>query len=100
MFDQHNGLKTAQRLQFPFSVVEGFLPSVQEWKLNKALVVVSASANNQYFLKAAYDNYWPTFVMQKGFDEKEFTSWAGAEHFFVGQDLTSIEHWTGRVPYP
>ena len=47
VFDQHNGLTLQQREQMPFSMVEHLLPS--RW--DTALVIVSASANNSYYLK-------------------------------------------------
>jgi hypothetical protein len=50
VFDQHNGLPEAQRNQMPFQMVEHQLPS--RWETG--LVIVSASANNAYFLKVSY----------------------------------------------
>ena len=48
-FDQHNGLTPQLREQMPFSMVEHLLPS--RWEFG--LVMVSASANNSYYLKVS-----------------------------------------------
>jgi hypothetical protein len=98
VFDQHNSLKPELRTKFPFSVVESLLPYLADWKLNKALVVVSASANNSYFLKVAADERWPDFPMSKCFSESEFDAWVVKEGFFVGLDHDSVKHWTSLVP--
>ncbi len=69
------------------------------WKENKALVVLSASANNNYQLREAVTNNWPTFVMRKGFDEDEVAAWFKQNNFFPAVDKTDAEYWTNSMPY-
>jgi len=61
--------------------------------------VISASANNKYFLKVASDNKWPQFIMDNGFNEEEFNAWAKQENFFPGVNLADIKYWTNLIPY-
>lgn len=98
VFNQHNGLTDDQRTQIPFSWLENFLLVI--WKTFETLMVLSASANNKYFLKVASDNKWPTFIMNKGYEKAEFETWATKEDFFPNVDLSSIEYWTNSIPYP
>jgi hypothetical protein len=97
IFDQHNGLTFEQRQTFPFKIVEHILPASLSWK--RALVVISASANNEYYLKVASDNHWPQFVMNHGFSTEEFQEWVKINNFFIGQDLERVEYYTSRIPY-
>jgi len=86
-----------QRKIFPFKIVEDDLPASQQWK--SAMIIVSASANNDYFLKVASDNDWPLFRMNHGFTEEEFKSWVTTNTFFIDQEMNEVEYWTSRVPY-
>ena len=99
MFDQHNSLTPEQRLLFPYSIAEGLLTTLTEWRKTGLLVVISASANNKYFLKVASDNKWPQFIMDNGFNEEEFNAWAKQENFFPGVNLADIKYWTNLIPY-
>jgi len=66
--------------------------------MENALVIISASANNEYHLKVASDNQWPQFVINRGFSSEEFQVWADKNNFFKGQDFERIEYYTSRIP--
>jgi len=97
VFDQHNGLSVTQRTAFPFNLVESVLPSLTAWK--SALVVISASANNEYHLKVASDNHWPQFIINNGYSEEEWKAWIQRNLFFEKENLSQVEHWTQLIPY-
>lgn len=98
VFDQHNGISPYNRTLFPFSIVEDALPSSEYWK--KALIVVSASANNSYYLKVASQHSWPEFTLFWGFNSDEFQAWVTKEQFFEGDPiLGQVAYWTGCIPY-
>ena len=69
IFDQHNGLDSDQRKQFPFYLLESFLPKSVDFK---GLTVISASANNEYHLKVAAKGEWPQFIMNEGYSDEEW----------------------------
>ena len=50
--------------------MESFLPSTAAWK--SALIVISASANNEYYLKVAAKGEWPQFIMNEGYADEEW----------------------------
>jgi hypothetical protein len=96
VFDHHNGLTPAQHLLFPYSIPEAFLPSLWQWKEDKALVVLSASTN----LKVTNNNKWPLFTMNMGFNEEELNAWFKHEGFFPAvDDKADIVYWTNSMPY-
>jgi hypothetical protein len=98
VFDQHNGLTEDNRKKFPFRIIEADLPSSGEWK--DALIVVSASANNSYYLKVASDNEWPEFTITHGYSDEEFDVWVKNEYFFDGDPaLKDVRYWTNKIPY-
>ena len=69
------------------------------WKRN-TLLIISASANNDYFLKVAEDNKWPTKIINKGYTTEEFNSWAIQNNFFNNNpNLFELCYWTGNIPY-
>ena len=82
IFDQHNGLPEELWTTFPFSIPHGYLPTQKEWKEAKAVVVVSASASNGYFLRAAFVNQWPTLYINEGFTEAEALEFLNHHEFF------------------
>ena len=97
IFDQHDGLTPELRCVFPFNIIQDILPSIKHWK--SALVVISATANNEYQLKVAVSNQWPQFVINHGLNEEEFQEWVNANNFFIGEDLERVEYWTERIPF-
>jgi len=50
--------------------------------------VLSAPANNHYYLKAVSTDQWPTYSFYSGFDDEEVQHWA-AKHGFAEEDLFS-----------
>lgn len=81
-------------------LAEVTLPAAHQWKQNNAVVVLSASANNEYVLKVASDNKWPLFIMNKGFDEVELAAWFKQENFFPSvEDKSDVQYWTNSIPY-
>eukprot|EP00727_Mastigamoeba_balamuthi_P002886 m51a1_g12595 hypothetical protein (628) ;mRNA; f:842-2999 len=98
VFDQHNGLTQDQRAQLPFSLPE----SLPERWIRSALCVVSASANNEYYLKIAADAKWPQLVFNRGFTDAEVTSWCAANGLPSPSDESALDDvllWTSSVPY-
>jgi len=96
IFDQHNSLTDHQRGQFPFNLVETTLPSSESWK-NSSIIVISASANNEYHLRVTSDCY-TQFLINRGFNEMEFNSWVEENDFFKGEDFDDIKYWTSCIP--
>jgi hypothetical protein len=97
MFDQHNGLTPDQRKQLPFSLPEN-LP--EEWT-RSALCVVSASANNEYYLKIANDGRWPQLIFNRGFTDAEVASWCAANGLPSPADepaMNDVLLWTSSIP--
>ena len=82
IFDQHNGIPLQLREQLPFRYPET-LASISNWKQASTLTIVSASANNEYYLKVAAKSSWPQFFMYDGFTEKEFNEWVNTNDFFI-----------------
>jgi len=61
-------------------------------------VVISASANNEYFLKvAASEPPWPTRSVTSGFDLDELRTFLGHEHMFEDAPLNDDEMFQLRV---
>ena len=82
IFDQHNGLPEELWTTFPFSIPHEYLATQTEWAKAKAVVVVSASASNGYFLRAAFVNQWPTLYINEGFTEAEALEFLNHHEFF------------------
>jgi hypothetical protein len=67
VFDQHNSLTPEMRASFPFSLPEAGLLCVSQLR-GVAMVVISASANNEYYLKVASEQpSWPQIIVTDGF---------------------------------
>jgi hypothetical protein len=98
IFDQHNALTEDERQRFPFELPE-FLPSMLPWIEAKTLVVISASANNEYYLKVASKGNWPQFILDEGFTHEEFGVWVKENKFFEGdENLPNVEYQTANNP--
>jgi len=86
IIDQHNSLSDDKRKKEPFESLEQQVSSI--WKEYGATLVLSASANNHYYLKAVSTDQWPTHNFYSGFDDEEVRHWA-AKHGFSGDPLLS-----------
>jgi hypothetical protein len=73
VFDQHNSLTPEMRKTFPYSLPEAGLLYVSQLR-GVGMVVISASANNEYFLDVAMKQPpWPMFPLNTGFSPSEVT---------------------------
>jgi len=81
IFDQHNGLEPELRAKSPWSMPERNLPANSAWKYLGA-TVISASANNEYFLKVAVDAKWRRLDCFSGFTDTERAQWRRHHRFF------------------
>ena len=98
IFDQHNALTEAERQTFPFKLPES-LPSILSWSEAKTLVVISASANNEYYLKVASKGDWPQFILNEGFTDDEFRTWTKESKFFPDdENLSDVSYVTANIP--
>ena len=71
MFDQHNSLTPQMRAGFPYSLPESALLRVSQLR-GVAMVVISASANNEYQLEVASQQPpWPQVFVNRGFQTAE-----------------------------
>jgi hypothetical protein len=61
IIDQHNSLSDNQRQQEPFRSLEQTVSST--WKSYRATLVLSASANNHYYLKIVITDGWVTHFL-------------------------------------
>jgi hypothetical protein len=67
VFDQHNSLTPAMRETFPYSLPESQLLHISQLR-DVAMVTISASANNEYYLKVALEQPpWPKVTVTEGF---------------------------------
>jgi len=67
IFDQHNSLTPQMRAGFPYSLPESALLRVSQLR-GVAMVVISASAANEYYLKVASQQPpWPQIIVTDGF---------------------------------
>ena len=82
VFDQHNSLTPEMRTKFPYSLPESQLLRVSQLR-GVGMVVISASANNEYFLKlATLEPPLPTRLVTSGFDDKELGVFVQHERLF------------------
>jgi hypothetical protein len=81
VFDQHNSLTPEMRTKFPYSLPESQLLRVSQLR-GVGMVVISASANNEYFLKlATLEPPLPTRLVTSGFDFDELRVFMQHERF-------------------
>jgi len=85
VFDQHNGLAVDLRARLPWGVPERVLPTLASWK-GIGATVISASANNEYYLKVAVDASWRRLDCFQGFTGDELEQWRRHHHFFDGPE--------------
>lgn len=99
IFDQHNGLSVADRGRFPFNLPELGLLQTTQLRL-VSMVVVSASANNQYFLKvASIEPPWPTMMITDGFTEAEAALFLSKHNVIVStDDMEQLRYVTNFMP--
>jgi hypothetical protein len=83
VFDQHNGLSATQRQQLPWSMLEKELLAIDSWTRLGA-TVISASANNDYFLKIATQPEMGRVDCYTGFTDAEADCWRRRHRFFLG----------------
>jgi hypothetical protein len=82
VFDQHNSLTPEMRTKFPYSLPESQLLRVSQLR-GVGMVVISASANNEYFLKlATLEPPLPTRLVTSGFDFDELRMFMQHERLF------------------
>ena len=87
VFDQHNSLTPEMRTKFPYSLPESQLLRVSQLR-GVGIVVISASANNEYFLKlATLEPPLPTRLVSSGFDDKELGVFVQHERLFKDRPL-------------
>eukprot|EP00005_Dracoamoeba_jomungandri_P005817 CAMPEP_0174260474 /NCGR_PEP_ID=MMETSP0439-20130205/9732_1 /TAXON_ID=0 /ORGANISM="Stereomyxa ramosa, Strain Chinc5" /LENGTH=639 /DNA_ID=CAMNT_0015344725 /DNA_START=273 /DNA_END=2192 /DNA_ORIENTATION=- len=101
VFDQHNSIPKSHRKRFPWKIIEKDLPVSSYWKRN-SLIVISASANNEYYLKVASENHWEQIIHNTGFTEDEFHAWCECENLFSGcseEVMGDVQFWTNRIPF-
>jgi hypothetical protein len=63
--------------------------------------VVSASANNEYYLKVANDGRWPQLIFNRGFTDAEVASWCAANGLPSPADepaMNDVLLWTSSIP--
>jgi hypothetical protein len=88
VFDQHNSLDPAMRAAFPYSLPESQLLRVSQLR-GVGMVVISASANNEYNLKVAtIEPPLPTRLVTSGFDLDELRVFLLHERMF---QLSSLD---------
>jgi hypothetical protein len=73
------------------------------------LTIISASANNEYYLKEAFKFQWDQFLMYDGFTEKEFNRWVEINNFLLQNEISDqnerkefleqVSSLTGRMPF-
>ena len=91
VFDQHNGLDPAIRSTFPFSLPEARLLQVSQLR-GVGMVVISASANNEYYLKLlTMEPPLPTRLVTSGFDLVELRVFLQHEEIFQQPALGETE---------
>ncbi len=82
VFDQHNSLTPAMRETFPYSLPEWQLLHISQLR-GSAMVTISASANNEYYLKiATLEPPLPTRFMTSGFNLDELRLFLAHERMF------------------
>ena len=82
VFDQHNSLTPEMRTTFPYSLPESQLLRVSQLR-GVGMVVISASANNEYFLKlATMEPPLPSRLVTSGFDDQELRVFMQHERMF------------------
>ena len=87
VFDQHNSLTPEMRTKFPYSLPESQLLRVSQLR-GVGMVVISASANNEYFLKlATLVPPLPTRLVTSGFDDEELGVFVQHERLFKDRPL-------------
>jgi len=102
-FDQHNALSAEQRQRFPFSLPELELESLQSL-VGVASLIVSASANNEFYLKVVAKNLWPIYSVTNGFAYNEHDAkcevkvWLKYYNLFHEAPLEQLLYWTNCIP--
>jgi hypothetical protein len=100
IFDQHNSLTPKMRSSFPFSLPESGLLRVSQLR-GIAMVVISASANNEYQLEVASQQPpWPQVVVNRGFLAAEMDVFLKHHGLFGASeaDLDSLRYETNCYP--
>jgi hypothetical protein len=90
-FDQHNGISETSRNQFPFCLPHGVFPVARFWRMASAQVVISASANNSFYLQVAVKDKWPVLYITEPFTKEEAVQFLFDHEFFLPTDPTTIE---------
>ena len=100
IFDQHNSLTPKMRSSFPFSLPESGLLRVSQLR-GIAMVVISASANNEYQLEVASQQPpWPQVFVNRGFQTAEIDVFLKHHGLFGASeaDLDSLRYETNCYP--
>ena len=91
VFDQHDGLTPTLRATFPFSLPEARLLHTSQLH-GVGMVVICATANNEYFLKVAtMEPPLPTRLLTSGFDLDELRIFLQHEQMFQHPALGETE---------
>jgi hypothetical protein len=91
VFDQHNSLTPEMRAAFPYTLPESQLLSVLQLR-GVGMVVISASANNEYYLKVAtMEPPLPTRLVTSGFDVDELRVFLLHERMFQQSPLEDAQ---------
>ncbi|EGG18090.1 hypothetical protein DFA_06757 [Cavenderia fasciculata] len=97
VFDQHNGLTDSQRKESPYCIIESYLAGAME--TFGQMVVVSASANNNYYFTVAHKESWPVFQFCDGFTKEECLAYLGIHNVIVSEDdLETVNLYTNFIP--
>jgi hypothetical protein len=91
VFDQHNSLTPKMRATFPYSLPESQLLRISQLR-GVGMVVISASANNEYYLKVAtMEPPLPTRLVTSGFDLNELRVFLLHERMFQQSPLEDAQ---------
>jgi len=98
IFDQHNSLTPQMRAGFPYSLPESALLRVSQLR-GVAMVVISASANNEYQLEVASQQPpWPQVFVNRGFQATEMDAFLRHHGLFGEDDLDRLRYETSCYP--
>lgn len=82
VFDQHNGLTATQRKEFPYVLLETDMCHNTSWK-RVGVLVISASANNEYQLEMIGKESFNRVDVFEGFDDEQLKLWSLRHDMFV-----------------
>lgn len=97
IFDQHNGLSAEKRKLPMFEIIEKGMANSFMWNETGCLVI-SASANNKYFLDVSKNVFFSVMDVYYGFSDAERVQWANQNNFFPKSDYRDFSIPFGNLP--